>query len=147
MGRILIWATLLAILAVPVVAGEEYLVAGTIGGIEEEGTLFVALVDEAAWDAGDDPTRITKGYAQGHSYEIDGRNAVEYRFEAVPAGTYAIRAFLDTNANDSLDMGLVGPQEPWGVYEAHGRILGPPRFHKLSFEVEADIQNADFELR
>jgi uncharacterized protein (DUF2141 family) len=90
---------------------------------------------------------MTDGYVQGRSYRIDGRDSVEYRFEKVPAGTYAIRAFLDTNGNEDLDMGLLGPQEPWGVYEAGGQIMGPPRFHKLSFEIQSDLENADFHLR
>jgi uncharacterized protein (DUF2141 family) len=72
---------------------------------------------------------------------------VDFRIDGVPPGTYAVRAFLDTNGNQELDMGMFGPKEPWGVYTASGRIVGPPRFRSLAFEVSSDVKDADFELR
>ena len=130
------------------VANESYIVSGTISGIEEEGTLYVALLDQTRWDdpTGED-TKSREGYAQGFSEEVTEHDHVTYTLENVPPGSYAIRAFVDTNDNETLDMGVLGPREPWGVYRATGRIVGPPRFSNLCFDVEADLRDADFELR
>lgn len=136
---------LLLMVSALAVAHESHLVSGTISGIEGNGTLYVVLVDRDRWD---DPTgeETDEGYAQGSSEEVHNRGTITYSFEDVPPGVYAIRAFIDTNDNKELDMGLLGPSEPWGVYHATQRIVGPPRFDELSFDVESDIRDADFEL-
>lgn len=131
-------------MTVPAAGSEGYVVAGTISGIEGDGELFVAIFDERGWDATPDSEG---GFVKGHSYEADSKTRVQFRFEGVPTGTYAIRAFLDENGNAELDMGMFGPKEPWGVYRASGRIVGPPRFGNLAFEVDFDVEDADFELR
>lgn len=141
------WAllTLFAVLSTAVPAASTgYNVAGTISGVDEEGTLYVAIFDRRAWN---DTPDFEQGYVQGRSYPVDAGGTVSYRFEDVPAGVYAIRAFLDQNGNEDLDMGMLGPREPWGVYEASGRILGPPRFDNLAFEVESDVADANFRMR
>jgi uncharacterized protein (DUF2141 family) len=144
MKRICTLVVLLLVLSTFAAASQSYVVSGTIRGIDAEGTLFVALFDEAGWDAAPD---MDEGYVQGLSYDLAGAEVLEYRFEDVPPGRYAIRAFVDANGNQDLDMGMLGPREPWGVFEKSGPILGPPKFDNLSFEVAADIRNADFEMR
>ncbi|MFP4566861.1 MAG: DUF2141 domain-containing protein [Spirochaetaceae bacterium] len=135
---------LLLVVTVSAAAGAEHVVAGTISGIEEDGELFVAIFDEQGWAAVPD---FTEGFVEGRSYRVESGSRVRFRIEGVPNGTYAVRAFLDSNGNQELDMGAFGPKEPWGVYKASGRIVGPPRFDHLAFEVSSDVKDADFELR
>ncbi|MFO7781235.1 MAG: DUF2141 domain-containing protein [Spirochaetia bacterium] len=125
-------------------AGADHVVAGTISGIEEDGELFVAIFDERGWEATPD---FQEGFVEGRSYRVESAGSVDFRIDGVPRGTYAVRAFLDTNGNQELDMGMFGPKEPWGVYRASGPIVGPPRFRNLAFEVSSDVKDADFELR
>lgn len=135
--------------AAMVTAAQGHVVEGTINGIEGDGTLYVAIFDRTGWDAAPD---FREGFVRGTTYEVDtdevkSSQEVSYRFEDIPTGTYAIRAFLDENGNEDLDFGMLGPKEPWGVYQASGPILGPPRFTNLSFEVDGHISNAHFEMR
>ncbi|MFO8063735.1 MAG: DUF2141 domain-containing protein [Spirochaetota bacterium] len=136
---------LLYVISPALAANDSYVVSGTVSGIEEKGTLFVVIVDRQRWD---DPTgsETDEGYAQGFSADVDDQESISYSLEDVPPGTYAIRAFIDTNDNEDLDMGMLGPREPWGVYRATGRVVGPPRFEELSFTVDEDVRDADFEL-
>lgn len=55
-------------------------------------------------------------------------------FADIPAGTYALSVWLDTNANGRLDSNLIGvPREPVGASNnAEGR-MGPPRFEEAAF--------------
>ena len=131
-------------ISVSAAAGANHVVAGTIEGIEAEGVLYVALFDKRGWEAAPD---FQEGFVEGRSYRVESERSVEFRIEDVPAGTYAVRAFLDENGNEELDMGMLGPKEPWGVYKASGRIIGPPRFGSLAFEVSSDVENANFTLR
>jgi uncharacterized protein (DUF2141 family) len=131
-------------IGVSATAGANHVVAGTIDGIEADGVLYVALFDKRGWEATPD---FQEGFVEGRSYPVESRRSVEFRIEDVPQGTYAIRAFLDENDNEELDMGMLGPKEPWGVYRASGRIIGPPQFGNLAFEVSSDVENANFNLR
>ncbi len=135
---------LMLLVTISASAGAEHVVAGTISGIEEDGRLFIAIFDERGWEAAPD---FEEGFVEGRSYRVESGSSVEFRIEGVPSGTYAVRAFLDSNGNRELDMGMFGPKEPWGVYRASGRITGPPRFRSLAFEVSSDVKDADFELR
>lgn len=126
-----------------------HVVSGTISGISEEGELLISLVDREGWGANAEELQNAEnfqGYVQGLLIIPDGRRSVSYRFEEVPPGSYAIRAFLDTNGNENLDFGLFGPREPWGMYRDPRPVLGPPRFQAVAFQVNGDIQDADFTL-
>lgn len=56
-------------------------------------------------------------------------------FANLPAGTYALSAWHDANANGRLDANLIGvPTEPVGTSNnAEGR-MGPPRFEAAAFK-------------
>ncbi|NBF41100.1 MAG: DUF2141 domain-containing protein [Spirochaetes bacterium] len=135
---------LMLVVAISASAGAEHVVAGTISGIEEDGELFVAIFDERGWKAVPD---FQEGFVEGRSYQVESASSVDFRIDGVPPGMYAVRAFLDTNGNQELDMGMFGPKEPWGVYKASGPIVGPPRFRSLAFEVSSDVKGAEFQLR
>lgn len=67
---------------------------------------------------------------------------VNFKFENVPSGVYAIKCFQDTNGNTKLDKGLFGPREPWGTY-LKKRGSGRPSFKKVSFEITRNINNIE----
>ena len=156
-GRLLVGAMSLLLLSLSTIlpafsqdgGSDGYVVAGTISGISEEGALLISLVDRAGWGADAEELQNPgsfEGYVQGLLIVPEGRRSVSYRFEEVPPGSYAIRAFLDSNGNENLDFGLFGPREPWGMYRDPRPVLGPPRFRAVSFEVDGDVRDADFTL-
>jgi uncharacterized protein (DUF2141 family) len=62
-------------------------------------------------------------------------NATSARFENVPAGTYAISAFHDANANGKLDSNFLGlPLEAVGMSN-NPKLNGPPRFKPARFKI------------
>lgn len=53
-------------------------------------------------------------------------------------GTYAVKLFVDMNANHYLDQGFLGiPTEPWGFSNNAIGLLGYPSFSSASFQVSA----------
>jgi len=64
-----------------------------------------------------------------------------FSFENVPAGKWAVIAFQDVNDNSTLDMGLLGPKEPYGFSNNYRPRFGPPRFKRVSFEVDRNMDD------
>ncbi len=131
-------------------AEQGFTVAGTISGITEDAPLFVSIVDRGAWDASSEELQspdVLDAYLQGIRFDPAGASEVRYEFTDVPSGTYAIRAFLDTNGNEEQDIGLFGPKEPWAIYQAPWLVLTPPRFDRVCFELAASRDHVDMELR
>jgi uncharacterized protein (DUF2141 family) len=73
---------------------------------------------------------------------------VKVRFDDVAPGTYALKVFLDQNANGKLDVNGRGfPQEPFGFSnDVFGRP-GPALFNKAAFNVEKEGSVAKIRLR
>ena len=70
---------------------------------------------------------------------------VEFSFENIPAGVYAIVAFQDENNNGKLDhlFGLF-PSEPLGFsWNAKAKMI--PRFKDISFDVNKDTRDLDID--
>lgn len=68
--------------------------------------------------------------------EISDSDA-EWTLTALPAGTYALIAYHDTNGNREIDFRLLGmPKEPVAVSNNARGVLGPPRFEAASFSIE-----------
>jgi len=67
----------------------------------------------------------------------------------LPEGSYAIRVFLDQNANGRLDLGRRGvPLEPFGFSLAAGRkALGVPRIEAATFRFSPPEQRIAIRLR
>ncbi|MFP4484204.1 MAG: DUF2141 domain-containing protein [Spirochaetaceae bacterium] len=129
---------------------QELTVAGTISGITEDAPLLVSIVDRDGWDASDEELEnpdALDGYVQGLRLDPDGAAEVRYEFTDVPPGTYAVRAFLDSNRNDDLDIGILGPKEPWAIYRAPRPVRTPPRFDRVSFDLTDSRHDLDMELR
>lgn len=63
-------------------------------------------------------------------------------------GVYAIKVFVDDNANGKLDQGwLEIPEEPYGFSNNARRIAGPPTFELAKFEVLEGVNTHRITLR
>lgn len=106
------------------------------------GPLYLFIADEMTFATPMAGTEEVVLHPEGRELEDE---AIGYRFEGIPAGTYAIRCFQDENGNGKLDRGMTGPKEPWGMSFRPGKSkhLRPPKFDEVSFEVRQDISGLD----
>lgn len=64
------------------------------------------------------------------------QNRMTLSFTDLPAGKYAIAAFVDSNGNQKLDSNFLGiPVEPYGFSRDARNALKTPSFEDASFEV------------
>ncbi|WP_395333078.1 DUF2141 domain-containing protein [Novosphingobium sp. BL-8H] len=67
---------------------------------------------------------------------------------SVPAGRYAVQAFLDENGNGKVDRALFGiPKEGVGFSNDAKITLGPPKFADAAFNYNGGAQTIRFSLR
>jgi acyl-CoA reductase-like NAD-dependent aldehyde dehydrogenase/uncharacterized protein (DUF2141 family) len=65
----------------------------------------------------------------------------------LPAGRYAVSAYLDENGNHKLDSGLFGiPREPVGASNNPAPRMGPPRFDDCAFQFGSSTQTISIQL-
>jgi uncharacterized protein (DUF2141 family) len=125
----------LAATAVPAHAATvEVHVTGTAGG---KGNVSVAVCDRE---------RFLKQCAYSASVPArDGETLVTIK--EVPAGTWAVLAYQDDNANGQLDRNLIGiPSENYGFSrDARGRF-GPPSFDDAAIPVKDETTSATVRL-
>jgi len=131
-------AALLCCLSAPAVsvhaATVEVHVTGTAGG---RGNVSVAVCDRE---------RFLKQCAYSASVPArDSETLVTIR--EVPAGTWAVLAYQDENANGQLDRNLIGiPSENYGFSrDARGRF-GPPSFDDAAIAVKDETTSATVRL-
>jgi uncharacterized protein (DUF2141 family) len=62
------------------------------------------------------------------------------RFDALEQGVYAVVAYHDQNSNGKLDMGFMGPKEPYGVSNNFRSKFGPPDFESCAFNLSDKLQ-------
>ncbi|MCK5147889.1 DUF2141 domain-containing protein [bacterium] len=72
---------------------------------------------------------------------------IRFSIENIPAGTYGIRAYQDVNGNDELDIGIMGPKEPWGTYKHSRPRFSGPKFKDMAFEVDSNLVDVNFKLK
>jgi MipA family protein len=78
---------------------------------------------------------LRESYRQ-ESFAVTSEN--HYRLADVPAGTYAMVAFLDDNSNGFLDKNFIGiPREPIAFSNRY-RPKGPPSYQRAQFTLTAD---------
>jgi uncharacterized protein (DUF2141 family) len=112
----------------------EVHVTGTSGG---RGNVSVAVCDRE---------RFLKQCAYSASVPArDGETLVTLR--DVPAGTWAVLAYQDENANGQLDRNLIGiPSENYGFSrDARGRF-GPPSFDDAAIAIKDETTSATVRL-
>ncbi len=117
---------------------DTFTLSGTVT-FTKTGPLFISLVDEENFlqDREDPPFALI--IQLDDSTAAAGQTA--FSFENVPAGIWGIIAFQDVNENSTLDMGLLGPKEPYGFSNNYRPRFGPPRFKRVSFEVDRNIDD------
>lgn len=67
----------------------------------------------------------------------------------LPPGVYAAAFFHDTNDNNKLDSGLLGPKEPYGFSNNAFGLMGKgkPDFNDASFAVKEERVQIDITLK
>lgn len=75
--------------------------------------------------------------------------AAMFRFEALPAGSYAVVVFHDENDNGVIDHGLLGPSEPLGFSGGFrlSLVSGRPDFERLKFDFKPPAQMLELQVR
>jgi uncharacterized protein (DUF2141 family) len=62
-------------------------------------------------------------------------------FDDLPAGTYAVALYHDSNGNSKLDKNFLGiPKEKVAFSHAKMRTFGPPDFEDCAFELKEDTR-------
>ena len=67
------------------------------------------------------------------------KSSVEYSFENVQPGRYALSCFQDRNGNGTFDHFLIFPLEPW-AFTYFTEVRYPPKFEEISFMVADDYR-------
>ena len=105
------------------------------------GMLRLGLYDEARYPD-DDSTPVAAADVKAEL----GQTTITLHH--VPAGTYAIEAFQDVNANNRMDTSWLGlPQEPFGFSRDAKPVLSKPGFAKVKFEVAAGVNTQILHLQ
>jgi uncharacterized protein (DUF2141 family) len=108
--------------------------AGRVTGGSGRHTVFVALWREQ--DFMQQPVAVTR---------IAPGDDPSFAFD-VQRGRWALGAFEDVNENGQLDMGLLGPREPSGLWRPfHG--WRRPRFEDVASNVQRDTADVHLGLR
>ena len=105
-------------------------VYGKVSVPEIKGEVYIYLVDKESFNtpfSGVD-TII---------YKVDS-NILNFKFDKVPKGEYAIRCFQDLNNNRKLDKNFFKPAEPWGFSWKNEKTF-PFGFKDVSFFVKKDF--------
>jgi uncharacterized protein (DUF2141 family) len=103
-----------------------------VTGLENsDGQVLISVfASEAAYNASD---------AIAQASVAANRNGVAAIFDALPAGTYAVIAFHDANANNDLDTNFMGvPTERYGFSNG-----AAPRFRQARFDEAAFTHPGD----
>ncbi|UOY07126.1 DUF2141 domain-containing protein [Muricauda sp. SCSIO 64092] len=101
--------------------------------VNDEGKVIIALHSSETFMRGE-------GIMSQESTITDGK--VEFTFEGVPAGTYAIMALHDANSNNRMDYEANGmPKESYGM-SGNEMTMGPPNFEMAKF----NVTNEDLEF-
>ncbi|WP_395055623.1 DUF2141 domain-containing protein [Polaromonas sp.] len=107
---------------------------------ERQGTVRAALFDKAEGFPRGTPLRTATGQP--------GQGKATLQFADLPAGDYALTAYLDENSNNKLDSNLFGlPTEPYGFSRNARGMAGPPPFADASFRVEDGTLQQNFDLK
>lgn len=99
--------------------------SGSVSGWSRAHVLYVALWDEGGFLK--TPVRQIR---------IDPGAVPEFQFQ-IPHGRWALSAFEDTNGNGILDMGAIGPNEPYGFWRSF-HAWRKPRFVDVASQIDRD---------
>jgi outer membrane protein len=119
---------------VPAHSGAGAPLSVTVRGLRsDDGVGYFSLYDTAsAYDA--KSPRVTASVATTNG-------VCAWRLPELPAGNYAVRFFLDENANGVLDRNTIGiPREPVAFSNGARPRFGPPRYSQMEFP-HGDIES------
>lgn len=113
---------------------ETYSITGRVNVFGRKGDVHIFLVNEDTfkenpWSGIDTlvfPVNMNK-------------TSIEYKFNNVPPGTYALSCFQDVNGNKKFDKFLSLPFEPW-AFSFSNEVRFPPGFGDISFEIMYDYR-------
>ena len=100
----------------------------------EDGVVMAALFDsEGAWDGGGAPVRAAM-------INVAGGDRVA-RFEGLPPGDYALRAFHDVNGDGQMNANPFGmPTEPFAFSNNAVGNMGPASWDRARFAVSGETR-------
>ena len=99
---------------------------------EVKGSLMIAIYDHE--------DHFLKNEVMGKGKVIEA-NQIEFRFEGLGEGTYAVSIFHDENDNGKLDANFIGiPSEPYAFSNNAKGMFGPPSFEDCKIEVKGGSQ-------
>lgn len=135
----LLFSSLLISSLATVAQGAELTVDVT--GIEDiDGNLHVAVYDSAA---------AMKKIELAYQRTIKQINATDSKltFHDIEPGEYAVMIYQDMDGNGQLNKNLIGiPKEPFGLSN-NPRLMGPPKFKKLSFLIGEENTAISIEMK
>jgi uncharacterized protein (DUF2141 family) len=136
----LAWAASLLGLAMPVQgedapagSGVVTLVVTCSGIVPNGGTVYVAVWRESTgWPETPGPTTVTTKAEPIHE-------TIEIRIPGQKPGTVALSVYQDTDGNGRLDMGSLGPREPWGTSRNVTPAFRGPRYDESTVDISASM--------
>ena len=131
--RVFLTGLLLLQAALP--ARAEYTLTIDVRNLEARGTVYLALYDDAEdW---------MRSPARRAMAPVSDASQLEFVFEDIEAGTYAVALYHDLDGNGELDTGTFGiPTEPIGFSNDARGQFGPPGFDACGFLVAGDARIA-----
>ncbi|MEO9484801.1 MAG: DUF2141 domain-containing protein [Ekhidna sp.] len=95
---------------------------------EVKGSLMIAIYDH------EDHFLVKEVMGKRKAIES---NQIEFLFEGLGKGTYAVSLFHDENDNGELDSNFIGiPSEPYAFSNNAKGMFGPPSFEQCKFEIK-----------
>ncbi len=113
-----------------------------IGVDSSGGDIRIALVSDNASLKSEDLEPVAKAQVPASG------DSINYTFKNVPFGTYAVKAFHDSNQNGQLDKGAFGiPKEQYGFSQVPASKKGMPKFDSAEFKHEKPSTLVNIELK
>jgi len=127
----LLLAIVVMVFATPIFA-QSGLVKVSITGVENtDGNVVIGIYNSM------ESFPVFGKEIQGAIIKPSKTGSLNYTFENLPDGTYAIAAWHDENDNQKMDKNLFGaPKENYGFSKNIFGTFGPPAFKDVSFDVK-----------
>ena len=140
--KLFISAFLMLITSIVFAQSSEFTISGEVL-IYDAGDIYIYLADEETVKTPMTGNKVI--IFKDDSTNRDFRK-VQFQFENVEEGRYAIRCYQDVNGNNKMDRGLFGPTEPWWLSWQEERPPRIPKFKNIAFKVDSNIQDIQINL-
>ena len=123
--------TIVALVCTAPIFAQNGLIEVTVRGIQNtEGTVEIGVYDHKS------SFLIYGEEIKGARIQPTKKGSLQYIFENLPDGTYAVAVWHDVNANRKIDKNIFGvPKEPYGFSKNVFGPFGPPDFENVSFQI------------